>query len=68
MKDPELFALSGFTSKRALETFFKEVGTLRNALAHANDIQSGRWPDLVDLVAGLETLLERLEAAVILPG
>ena len=63
MKDDELFALSGFPSKRALETFFKDVGTLRNALAHANDILHGRWPALVELVTDLESLLERLEGA-----
>ncbi len=67
MKDQELFNLSGFDSKRSLETFFKEVGTLRNALAHANDILSGRWPALVDLVTQLETLLERLEGAALVP-
>lgn len=63
MKDAKLFALSGFSSKRALETFFKEVGMLRNALAHANDILSGRWPNLVNLVVQLESLLERLEGS-----
>ncbi len=62
MKDPELFALSGFASKRASETFFKEVGLLRNALAHANDILQARWPALADLVTQLEALLERLES------
>jgi hypothetical protein len=67
MKDRELFALSGFASKVALEAFFKDVGTLRNALAHANDILSGRWPALVDLVTSLEELLERLEGAVLTP-
>lgn len=62
MKDPALFALSGFDSKRSLETFFKEVGLLRNALAHANDILHSRWPALADLAADLESLLGRLEA------
>lgn len=65
MKDPELFALSGFASKRSLESFFKEVGMIRNALAHANDILAGRWPALVDLVSQLESLLERLERAAV---
>lgn len=67
MKDPDLFALSGFASRRALETFFKEIGMVRNALAHANDILSGRWPSLVDLVSQLEVLLERLERAALVP-
>lgn len=68
LKDADLFALTGFPSKRALETFFKEVGMVRNALAHANDILSGRWPALVELVGELETLLERLEQAVVVPS
>ena len=62
MKDTGLFALSGFRSKQSLEDFFKEVGVLRNALAHANDILNGHWPELADLVVQLEALLERLEA------
>lgn len=66
-KDPELFALTGFASKRALDQFFHEVGALRNALAHANDILSGHWPDLGELVTQLERLLERLESAVVSP-
>lgn len=66
MKDPTLFAVSGFGSKRSAEIFFKEVGLLRNALAHANDVMKGRWPELVDLVSQLEGVLVRLEAAA--PG
>lgn len=62
MKDEALFALSGFSSRRSLETFFKEVGLLRNALAHANDVLQGRWPGLADLVAQLEGFLARLES------
>lgn len=68
MKDKELFALSGFASKRALETFFKEVGLLRNALAHANDILQGRWPEVAELVNTLESFLERLEVMTPGPG
>jgi hypothetical protein len=68
MKDPGLFALSGFRSKRALEGFFKEIGVLRNALAHANDISSGRWPVLAKLVTAVEEFLERLECAALEPA
>lgn len=66
MKDEVLFSQSGFASRRSAEAFFKEVGLLRNALAHANDIMKGRWPGLADLVAQLEGLLARLESAA--PG
>jgi hypothetical protein len=68
MKDPALFALTGFESKRALENFFNEVNLLRNALAHANDILNSRWPALADLVTNLETILARLEAAAVRPA
>ena len=68
MKDAELFASTGFASKRALEKFFKDVGTLRNALAHANDIVAGRWPALAVLVTDLETVLERLERSAPRPA
>ncbi len=68
LKDRELFALSGFVSKQAAENFFKEIGALRNALAHANDIASGRWPALVELVTTLEGFLERLEQAALAPA
>ena len=68
MKDSMLFGLSGFESKRSLETFFNEVNTLRNALAHANDILNGRWPALADLVTSLETILAQLEIAVVTPA
>ena len=64
MKDRELFALSGFSSKQALEDFFKEIGALRNGLAHANDILSGHWPALADLINHLENFLVRLEGVV----
>lgn len=66
MKDDVLFSLSGFDSRRSAETFFKEVGLLRNALAHANDVMKGRWPGLADLVTQLEGFLARLESAA--PG
>jgi hypothetical protein len=67
MKDAELFRASGFASKQALENFFKQLGLLRNALAHANDIASGRWPALVALVTTLESFLERLETVSFTP-
>jgi hypothetical protein len=63
IRDRALFAFTGFQSKRAAEQFFNELGLLRNALAHANDILAGRWPGLAELVVRIEPLLERLEAA-----
>ena len=58
----ELLLRCGFESRRAMDEFFKRVGALRNALAHANDLLSDRWPALVDVATRLEALLEQLEA------
>lgn len=60
-KDSDLFALSQFPSKQKWEDFFNEVESLRNALAHANDILTGHWPALADLIGQLENFLVRLE-------
>ncbi len=57
----ELFDCGGFESKTKLDGFLREIEDLRNSLAHSNDILSGRWPDLADLVTTLERVLERIE-------
>ena len=44
-----------------LEQFVGELESLRNALAHANDIVKGRWPRMADLAVEAESILERLE-------
>jgi hypothetical protein len=67
LKDDALFKLTGFSSRQAAETLFNKLGTLRDALAHANDILNGQWPELMDLVTSLETTLERFEKAVVPP-
>ena len=45
--------------------FFNNLGVLRDALAHGNDILNGHLRELGDLVANLESTLERLEKAVV---
>jgi len=62
LKD-ELFVLGGFESKARLSKFLNDIEGLRNALAHANDILNGRWPELADLITDLERVLGRLEIA-----
>lgn len=67
-KDAELYRLTGFPSRVALEEFLKSVAALRNALAHANDILQSGWPAVAQLAAQIEELLERLESAAVSPG
>jgi hypothetical protein len=62
LKDRELSALMNFPSRSAGIRFFEALESLRNELAHANDILKGRWPELADLVWEAETLLRRLES------
>lgn len=61
LKDKELFALSGFGSRQALENFFKEMVSLRNGLAHANPILSKNWEEFTDLLSAAENFLARVE-------
>lgn len=50
-----------FESRQAAQRFFSRVETLRNDLAHSNDILSGRWPELAEIVQQCERLLLYLE-------
>ena len=51
-----------FPSQGAGKNFFRDLESLRNDLAHANDILKGRWPELADFVGTAEALLLRLES------
>ena len=61
LRDSELSALANSPSQSAGQRFFNALESLRNDLAHANDILKGRWPELAELVKEGETLLVRLE-------
>src|SRR5207249_2246468 len=50
LKDSELSAAANFPSRRTGQKFFSQLESLRNDLAHANDILTGRWPGLAELV------------------
>ena len=60
-KDSGLFALSHFASKQKWQDFFNTVESLQNTLAHTNDILTGHWPALADLIGQLEGFFLRLE-------
>jgi hypothetical protein len=63
LKDIELSALLKFPTAAIGADFFSQLESLRNALAHGNDILKGRWPAVVDLAEEAEILLARLESA-----
>ena len=50
------------TSKAKAEALFRQVEKLRNHLAHAQDIVTEHWPQMVDIVVALEAFLGRCEA------
>jgi len=53
----------GFTSTASNKRLFKELEQLRNKLAHAQDIVTGCWPEIVDIAEAAERLLEQCEKA-----
>ncbi|MDA8138411.1 MAG: HD domain-containing protein, partial [Desulfobacteraceae bacterium] len=54
MSDPEQLALFGLKSKGAAQQIIKEIETLRNDLAHAQDIVSRNWPQIARLARRVE--------------
>ena len=62
-KDKQLYSLLKFEKKGRARGFFNTVRKLRNALAHSNDILSGEWSELAEVVTRLEVVLGDLENA-----
>ena len=63
LADSELSAVARFSTPGEGERFINRLQSLRNDLAHANDLLKGRWPDLADLALETEAFLQRLEGA-----
>jgi len=55
----------GFAAKKHGETLLTELEQVRNNLAHAQDIVTGYWPQIVDMADQAETLLRHCEGIVI---
>jgi hypothetical protein len=47
--------------KKSCKRFFKDLETLRNNLAHAQDIITGNWPGIIDLAKNAEDFLKKCE-------
>ena len=60
-KDPSLDKLMCRSGLGMDSTFFRELVSLRDDLAHAHDIVTNRWPRLPKLVQEAERLLNALE-------
>jgi predicted transcriptional regulator len=58
---PELRDVLQFVSKTAGGKLLKRLEDLRNDLAHAQSVITGRWPDLVELAGQAEHLAETCE-------
>ena len=55
---PEMLRFFGFDSKRAAKTIVKELESLRNNLAHAQDIVTHDWAAIARLAARIEEAAE----------
>jgi len=57
LRNPAQLAAFGFGSRRSGELVIKELQSLRNNLAHAQDIVSNDWPQIVRLARRLESIV-----------
>ncbi len=60
MKDPEMREDMGFESKRAAEKGSKDFESLRNNLAHAQDIITNNWETIVIISTRLNKIMTRI--------
>jgi len=52
---------AGITPQRPVKALLNKAKDLRDNLAHAQDIITGRWPEIAETMEGIESLLEDLE-------
>jgi len=60
MKDPEMREDMGFESKRTAEKVSKDFESLRNNLAHAQDIITNNWETIVVISRRLNKIMTRI--------
>jgi hypothetical protein len=60
MRDPEVLKDAGFPSRRTATETMKRLESLRNSLAHAQEILPKDWPAIARLAYRLDRLLSRL--------
>lgn len=60
MQDPDVLRAAGFKSRRAATETMKRLESLRNSLAHAQQILPADWPAIARLAFRLDRLMERL--------
>jgi hypothetical protein len=59
IENPENLKALGFQSKRLVKQVSKELESLRNNLAHPQDILTNDWPQIARLVKRFEKMLSR---------
>ena len=60
LKEPEFVVEAGFPSRRAAKEFAKRLQSLRNSLAHSQEILADDWPAIARLALRLPKLMSRL--------
>ncbi len=60
MKDPEMRENMGFESKRTADKALKDFESLRNNLAHAQDIITYNWDSIVVISRRLNKIMTRI--------
>lgn len=65
IKSPNLRESLNIQNNKKESRMLKEVETLRNDLAHAQDIITGNWPKVAEIAEDLEGFIERCENVVL---
>ena len=63
LKSDAILKSIGVESKTTTEKLLKQAEEIRNNLAHAQDIITGFWPKIAEIVEKIETLLNQCEQA-----
>jgi len=60
IKDPEVLQQAGFPSKKEAQRAIKDLQSLRNNLAHGQDILSYDWETILELSRRLDRIISRI--------
>ena len=60
IKDPEVLEEAGFSSKKEAKRAIKDLQSLRNNLAHGQDILSYDWETILELSRRLDRIISRI--------
>jgi hypothetical protein len=65
LSDPANFEMFGFSSKSAVQRAMGDIESLRNNLAHSQDIVAHDWPQIIRIARRIESLANAAQAGAL---